>query len=272
MKNGTAAAAVRAIKGSIIGIGAVLPGVSGGVMAMSLGVYEPAVEALARLRKNFKAAVAFLLPLAVGVAAGVLLGSTVLEMLMERFAQQVTLLFIGLVAGSVPEFVAQANRDGFKKRYLILLGLGMLAAALLAMVDGAQTGPAEQLLPWQYVVSGAVLAAGSIIPGISTSMIMLQLGWYQPFLAAISAMDAAAMACIALGAVACAVLTLWAVRQIFLRVHGPACWFVLGFLVVSMALVFPPLGAEGLLLNIVLLVGCAAGYGMTLLGRRIGEN
>ena len=113
--------------GAVIGIGGVLPGVSGGVMAVSLGIYKPMIDALAGFFKSPRKNCLFLLPIGIGAVVGFLLGAVALSGLMERWYTQVMWLFLGLVAGGIPSFIKEANERGFKWRYLIATAAPILS-------------------------------------------------------------------------------------------------------------------------------------------------
>ena len=121
--------------GVVIGIGGVLPGVSGGVMAVSLGLYKPMIDALAGFFKAPKKNFLFLLPVGLGAGLGFLLGAVVLSKLMRRWYVEVMWLFLGLVAGGIPSFLHEANERGFKKRYLIATVLAVGMGARVTVLD-----------------------------------------------------------------------------------------------------------------------------------------
>lgn len=250
--------------GMVIGIGGVLPGVSGGVMAVSLGLYEPMIDALASFFKTPKRSFLFLLPVGLGAALGFFLGAVVLNRLMERWYTQVLWLFLGLVAGGVPSFLKEANERGFKRRYLLATVLGAaLASLMLLLKDGsAHVADAARLTPLMAVVSGAIVSVGTVIPGISTSFILMYLGWYKAMMDAFASFDATTILFLGLGAAGCIVLTVKTARWLFDRFHGWAYYAVLGFLLASAVLIFPGFAWEwGQLVNLLLAAaGVLAAY------------
>ena len=260
--------------GAVIGIGGVLPGVSGGVMAVSLGLYRPMIDAIAGFfkapRKNFF----FLLPIGLGAALGFFLGAVALAGLMRRWYDEVIWIFLGLVVGGVPGFVREANERGFKKRYLLATAAGAAVASLLLIFERDPSGAADVArlmaaltLPTpqaQAMISGAVVAVGTVIPGISTSFILMYLGWYRAMMDALANLDVTTVLFLALGAGGCFVLTVKAARWLFDRFHGYAYYAVLGFLIVSAALIVPEL-APGVELLVSLVLAALAAVGAYLL-------
>ena len=117
---------MRLLKGAIIGIAAILPGASGGVLAVSMGVYRPVIDAVVGFFKAVKRNALFLLPLGLGGVVGLLATSRLVEWLMANWRMPVMYALIGLVLGGVPSFMKEANQHGFKKRYLFGTAFGIV--------------------------------------------------------------------------------------------------------------------------------------------------
>lgn len=246
------------LAGLVIGAGGILPGVSGAVMAVSFGIYRPMLDAIARLRRNFRESARFLLPIVVGGVIGLMGGALLLDWLIERYMALLMFFFIGLIGGGVPAFIREANEGGFKSRYLFAFIGGALIASLLLLFEPSSqaiSNQAELLTPLQALIAGAIIVVGAIIPGISTSCILIYLGWYAAALTAISEIQLATLVYFCLGSLVFAGLTIKLVRWLFSRFHNYAYYAVLGFLFVSIALIFPGFSADAILfLNLLLLL------------------
>lgn len=262
---------LRTLCGFLIGIGGILPGVSGSVMAVSLGLYEDMLDALADLFHSFRKHILFLLPIGIGSALGLVLGALGLTGVMRTYETQVLYLFLGLVAGGVPSFIREANEQGFKKRYLLatLLGAALASALLLLKVSGRELAEVERLSPLMAILAGAILAVGAVVPGMSTSFILMFLGWYKAAMASIANVDVVTILCLAAGALLCALALLRGTRWLFRRFHGYAYYATLGFLLVSAALIFPGFPHGGAL--IVSLLLAAGGFVLALLLDKVGK-
>lgn len=257
------------VLGLIIGIAGITPGLSGGALAAAMGIYEPIIRALGSLLRNFKQSALFLLPLACGGLVGVLAFSRVMEWLMLAYPSQVKLLFLGLVAGSLPALIREANRTGFRLRYVLAT-----ITALTLMYRGAE------LLAWprvtdgtfsalHYAYFGFIYAIGSIIPGISSSFVLIHIGSYDDLLRAIATANAPVLVPAALGFGLGIVLLVRAVERTFARYHGLAYYSIIGFLLGSALLIWPDITlgwmlvvdatvfVGGIMLSTVLLKLCA---------------
>ena len=253
----------RIICGIALGIGGVLPGVSGGILAISLGVYEKMMLAIGTLFHKFRENFRYLLPLGIGGVIGILLGSTVLSMLISRYEAQLISLFTGLVLGSLPELFSQVRLDGprIKIKHIVaaLLGLGVVLLFALGESTVVGTAAVSELTIPGALLAGAVLSVGTIIPGISSSFILVYLGLYPAVIATIaSVMDFKTLATsgfsAALNTFAAHFLSLAAmagafalvsigiiklVNRMLKRHHATSYAAVIGFVLGSVALVLP---------------------------------
>ncbi len=229
--------------GAVIGLGGILPGVSGGVLAVSLGLYEPILDAVSSIFKTPRKSIIFLLPIAIGSVFGFLIGAYAISGVLKRHNTLVTFLFLGLVAGGLPSYVKEANDRGFKKRYLLATLAGaLLASSLLLLEREAAVADLERLTPIEAAISGAVVSAGAVLPGVSTAFILMYLGWYKAMMAAFSTVDIPTLIFIGAGAAGCFVSTVKLARWLFDRYHGWAYYCVLGFVLISACLIFPGFG------------------------------
>lgn len=253
----------RVFKGFIIGVAAILPGASGGVLAVAMGIYKPVLDALANIFKSFKSSVRFLLPLGLGGLIGLLAVSKLVEYLMLNFKEPTMFALIGLVLGSVPSLIQEANARGFRKRYLAASILGAGFIVLFTVLNKALTVTGHwPFNGWTSALGGGILAAGTIIPGISTSFLLLHMGLYEPMLAALTGFDILMLLCMGAGVVVTAGALVLFVRRMFDRHYGYAYYAVLGFLIGSIVPVFPGItwGLTALLDLALFAAGIIGGY------------
>ncbi|HEY8392895.1 MAG TPA: DUF368 domain-containing protein [Capillibacterium sp.] len=256
----------RFFLGLAIGVAAITPGLSAGVIAAAAGLYEPVIHALVHFPKEYRKSIVFLLPLGLGAGSGILLFGRVMERLMLTAKFQVIYVFLGLVAGSMPALFKEANRRGFRKRFLwaavvafgLVLGTGRLLAWFPQQTAGQKLEAATALL------GGAVLAFGTIIPGISSSLILMYLGLYEKLLAAFIGWDWPVLIMLAVGFGLTALLMLKLVDLLFQRYLGFAYYGVIGFLFGSMVMIFPGFRRGFLLLldGLLLLASAALSFGL----------
>lgn len=234
----------NALAGLLIGIGCVLPGVSGGVMAVSFGLYRPMLDAVLGIFHDTRRKLLFLAPLALGGAAGLLLGARCLGTAMRLYEKPMLCLFTGFILGGVPDLLAEAEAGGrFRRRWLGALAGGVLLALPMALLRAQGVERALSLTPLQALAVGLAEGVGTVVPGLSTSFLLMNLGWYQAYLNALAHPQAGVLGLVALGFAASALASMKAVQWLFDHARGYAYYAVLGFLLVSVALVFPGFGS-----------------------------
>lgn len=224
------------LAGFLIGAGCILPGASGGVMAVAFGLYRPMLDAVLGFLRAPKKHLLFLLPIGIGGVGGIVAGALCLSGAMARHERLMLFLFTGFILGGIPDLLQQAG--SFRKRRLLSLGAGLLCALPLALL-GNPDAALVCLSPAQSLLTGVLEGIGTVVPGISTSMVLIRLGWYQAYLTAVSTLAFPQLVFIVPGFALSALVCMRTVQWLFERHTGHACYAVLGFVLVSVAVVFP---------------------------------
>lgn len=178
------------LKGIVIGIANIVPGVSGGTMMVSMGIYDKLIHCITHLFSEFKKSVKFLFPIAVGMLIAIVGSSFALKELFERIPIQTNLLFVGLILGGLPAIWKNVKGKSVKIGHIIAaLVFFALVAGLAAM--GETEGAAANLsfsvtnVLILFVV-GVITSATMVIPGVSGSMVLMLMGFYEPILVTIT--------------------------------------------------------------------------------------
>lgn len=278
-----AAWCLRLIKGIVIGTGFIIPGVSGGVFAAIFGIYQPMIHFFADIRKDFVKNIQFFLPVGIGMLISIVLSS---KLLASFFAQaEIPLLwfFIGCVIGTLPSLYKQAGLEGRKPRHLwVCLGTIICGWLFLFSLQGllSHVTIATDTL-WVWLMAGALMGLGAIIPGLSPSNFLLYLGIYQLMMQRLGNMDLLVLLPVTLGALLCVLLLSKAFDRLFAKAYAGMYHFILGIIVASTLMIIPWNGkvlesgeAAAYTLPLLLLsigtclMGIALGYGMSLLEKR----
>lgn len=224
--------------GFIIGVAAITPGLSGGILAIVLGVYAPALDAVMTITHNFKKSVSYLMPLGIGALLGLAVFGLVMKQLLANFEQTVIYCFIGLIAGSLPSLLKQATKEGIKKVYFVFLTIAFAIGLFFSFaVAGNNTSTVTS--PLVLIVSGVFLAMGILVPGISSSFLLMQLGSYNEIINSIATLNILNLIWIGTGALAFFLITAKLINMAFKRYHGYAYFTALGFLFASVITAFP---------------------------------
>ncbi len=261
----TAHYARRFLAGFMLGVGGMLPGVSGSVLAVAFGLYGPILDALATFFKNVRENLKLLLPVGLGGAAGLYVVAVILNRVLERYEAPLIFLFCGLIVGSMPALIreAKAESGGLKKRFLFATAAGFALSMLLLLIEREPGGAAETAVgPLQSAITGALLTAGSILPGFSMSFVLLRLGWYGPMMVAFTSLNIPLLLWAGLGAVIAAVSLIGLMRMLIKKHPGPTYCLVIGLMAGSMIASLPkvPLAWGSLIYALLFVVGALAAW------------
>lgn len=228
---------IRMVKGCLVGIGAILPGLSGGVLSVIFGIYDPMIRFLSNITKNFKANVLYFIPVGVGGLLGVLLFSVVVKAAFGRFAAQFVCLFIGFVIGTFPSLYRQAGKKGRSTSDLVMLAFW--AVLIFALMFLGKDMPHVEPNTVVWLLAGATVALGFIVPGMSPSNFLIYFGLYDKMAAAIAGFDFGMLIPFCVGAVLCIVALSKLVAHLF-DTHYPKMFHaILGMVIGSTVAIFP---------------------------------
>lgn len=230
---------VRVIQGAIIGAGAILPGISGGVLCVVFGIYRPMMAVLAHPFKNLKLYWKMFIPIAIGWAAGFVGLAGAIAKLLSLNAAAIVSLFVGLIAGTFPSLLREGAKNGKSKGMWIALAISTIA--LLSFFYTLKLSTSTAVTPsfgW-YLFCGALWGISLIVPGMSSSSLLMFLGLYQPMSAGIAALDFNVLIPFAIGIVATVLLLARLVNHLFDRHYGIAFYCVIGFVIASTIPIIP---------------------------------
>lgn len=178
------------LKGMVIGIANIIPGVSGGTMMVAMGIYDKLIHCITHIFKEFKKSVLFLLPIAIGMGIAVVGGTLGIELLFEKFPVQTNLLFIGLIVGGLPAIWKKVKGNSIRFGHILAFAAFfalVVVMAFLGETEGNAVDLSFNLMNVLKLFGVGVIAAGTmVIPGVSGSMVLLLLGYYNPIVSAIN--------------------------------------------------------------------------------------
>lgn len=238
-KDSVAAWVIRFFKGMLVGIGAILPGLSGGVLAVVFGLYEPLVKFLANIRYKFIQNVRFFLPVGIGGLLGVFAFSAVVDYAFTNYAAQFIWLFIGFIAGTFPSLYKTSGKEGRKAGHWVLLVV--ISVGTFFLMHWMQTINNVTIQPntWVWLASGLLVGLGLIVPGLSPSNFLIYVGLYQPMAAGIKQLDFGVIIPITLGLIICILTLAKLVAWLFKKYYAFMYHFIIGIVIGSTAAIIP---------------------------------
>ncbi len=229
---------VKILQGALIGLGAVLPGISGGVLCVVFGIYKPLMELLSSPFKCFKTHVPKLIPIFIGIVIGFLGVANLLAFLLDRYPAQSVCVFIGLITGMLPSLFREAGEQGRSKASYISMIIAMIFIfALLGFLSAASIVITPNF-GW-YLFCGFCLALSVIAPGMSFSTLLMPLGLYEPFVAGIGHLDFGILIPGGIGALATVILFAKAVDTLFKRHYSVAFHAIVGVVIAATIMIIP---------------------------------
>jgi len=166
------------LKGLVIGMGKVIPGVSGSLLAISMGIYEEAIKKIENIWESKKESILFLGPLGIGILISVLLGSGILLHFLETYYVFTVTVFIGLIVGTVPQIVKKEKIT--TKDWISIAGIVLMFYILEKYLKLPTFTPDGSFISNSYIIIlGFIDAATMVLPGISGTATYMMLGSYE---------------------------------------------------------------------------------------------
>lgn len=172
------------IKGFFVGIANIIPGVSGGTLAITLGIYEELIEAISHFFKKIKSNIKFLIPIGIGAFTAIVIGTRIIEISLEKYTLPTILFFTGLILGGMPMLFGKIKKNIKPSYALIFLATFALVIGIMFLKTGNDVVLVD-LNAWGYFklfLVGVIAAATMIIPGISGSFMLMVMGYYEPII------------------------------------------------------------------------------------------
>ena len=209
----------RFLKGIIVGLGGVAPGLSGSVLLIIFGLYQKTLEALGTLLTSFRKNVRFLAPLVAGMFLGVLLFSKLIDFFLNTYEMPTRFCFLGLILGTLPMVWREVNKEGFSGKYYAVIALAALAGTWFFSVNPNAFPQVTVPTLLQKLLLGVAVAATAIVPGVDPAVFLSTLGFYEMYVSALANLDFAILipmvGGLAIGAVAISFAMSWLFRRFY---------------------------------------------------------
>lgn len=229
---------LQIFQGALVGLGAVLPGISGGVLCVVFGVYKTIMEFLADPFGKMKTHLPLLIPFGIGGVLGFLGVANVLSLLLEKYPAPSICVFIGLITGMMPSLFREAKQQGRDKKSWISLVIAMIFIfSLLISLKVFSVNITPNFI-W-YLFCGFCLALSVIAPGMSFSTLLMPLGLYEPFVAGIGHFDLAVLIPGGIGALITVILFAKAVNSLFEHHYSVAFHAIVGVVIAATIMIIP---------------------------------
>lgn len=263
---------IRMLQGALIGLGAVLPGISGGVLCVIFGIYKPIMELLSHPLKTLKKNAMLLLPVLIGLAFGFLGIAKILGFLLETYPDASVCVFVGLIVGMFPSLFREARQQGVSGKDYVSLAIAFVLVFTLLITLQFVSFTIEPNVGW-HIFCGFCLALSVIAPGMSFSTLLMPLGLYTPFIAAIGDFDFSVLIPAGFGALLTVLLFAKAVDYLLEKHYSVVSHAIIGVVIAATLPIIPYASfASGVVPCIVNTVCLAGGVAAALLLDRLNSS
>ncbi len=187
------------LKGIVVGLGAIAPGLSGSVLLVIFGLYQKTIAAISTIFKNFVKNLKFLIPLGCGILLGVILFSKLVDFLLDNYEMQTRFAFFGFILGSIPLFYNEVKKKGFKPKYYALVAAAFALGILLFYFNSDLFPEVTNPNFLHSILLGIVVAASYVVPGIDSAAILSALGMYDIWVSSLADLNFAVLIPAAIG-------------------------------------------------------------------------
>lgn len=232
------AAGLKFFQGALIGIGGVLPGISGGVLCVVFGVYKTIMELLSHPFQTIKKNYQVLIPLILGGGFGFIVVARLLGFLLERYPDPSVCLFVGLIAGMLPSLFREAGIRGRSKGSFVSFGVCFSVVLSLLLCLNMVHAVMTPNFAW-YLFCGFCIALSIIAPGISFSTLLMPLGLYTPLVNGIGSFQLDVLLPAGVGALLTVVLLAKAVDRLMENCYSIVFHGIIGIVIAATIVIIP---------------------------------
>ena len=247
--------------GIAIGSGAILPGISSGVFCVIFVIYEKLIDSILNFfkfpKKNFK----FLLPIFIGMFIGVFIFSNLINYFLIKFPIQTKSIFIGLILGSIPSLFKEVNKNyKFKLKYLLFTLISFILGILSVFLESnISTNIASVNFNFLYLLlSGFLMSIGVIVPGVSSTVILMLMGVYSSYISSISSLYFPILIPLGIGLLLGSIIFMNITNFLLKKFYIQTFYTIIGFTLGSIFVLFPNIQYDlnGLICIICISIGC----------------
>ncbi|MCL2143254.1 MAG: DUF368 domain-containing protein [Methanomassiliicoccaceae archaeon] len=261
------------IVGFLVGAASMLPGISGGIVAVLFGIYERLIDDVNHLRAKIKEDLGFLLTVGCGILLGLLVFVYITKFLLDEYFVATMFLFVGLIIGQIPELLKITKRgEPVKAPYVIWFAIGIGVMMCLLALELVGEGGGEAVIESSGIavglvlsfLAGAILAVSKIVPGISGSTVLLALGLYTWMLTIIKDFELVYLLPFGIGFIFAIFAFAKVMGHILERYHHPLYYFITGLTIGSVILIIMITDVAGFADVLIGIAACAVGIVISL--------
>ncbi len=228
-------------KGILIGAGAILPGISSGVICVIMGIYEKLLDSVLNFFKDIKNNVKYLFPIVFGGIIGIILFSNLLNYFFYQFPIQTKSIFIGLIIGTIPELIKEVNKkEKYNRKNIIYMIVAMIIGVGTVILENrlhiSELGDVNFIY---IIICGIIMSLGIVVPGVSSTIILMLLGIYPLYLQSVANLYFPVLIPLGIGLLIGSIVVMKITKKLLDTHYGKTFYCIIGFSIGSIFILLP---------------------------------
>lgn len=242
-------------KGVLIGAGGILPGISSGVLCVIFGIYEKLLDSVLNFFKDIKKNFKFLLPIVIGGIIGVVVFSKILQIALYKYPLQTKSIFIGLILGGVIILFKDINKEEkFEIKNIVYIAISMLIGIGMVVLENKIGNNSVLNTNYMYLIlSGFLMSIGIVVPGVSSTIILMIMGTYSLYLSSIATLYFPVLIPIGIGLISGGLIFMKIIKFLLNKFYTQTMYSIIGFTIGSIFVLIPEVNS---LIDFLLVVLC----------------
>ena len=228
-------------KGILIGAGAILPGISSGVICVIMGIYEKLLDSVLNFFKDIKNNVKYLFSIVFGGIIGIVLFSNLLNYFFYQFPIQTKSIFIGLIIGTIPELIKEVNKkEKYNRKNIIYMIVAMIIGVGTVILENRLHISELRDVNFIYIIiCGIIMSLGIVVPGVSSTIILMLLGIYPLYLQSVANLYFPVLIPLGIGLIIGSIVVMKMTKKLLDTHYGKTFYCIIGFSIGSIFILLP---------------------------------
>ena len=233
------------IKGIFIGAGAILPGISSGVLCVIFGIYEKLLDSVLNFFKEVKNNFKFLFPIIIGGFIGVISFTRIIEYLLYKYPLQTKSIFVGFILGGAILLFRDINKEGKSKtkNYICLIISLVIGFLMVILKDKIEINSLENVSFAYLIFCGFLMSFGIIVPGVSSTIILMLLRIYPLYLNSVSNLYLPVLIPMGIGIIIGSLILMKGIKVLLDKFYAQTMYAIIGFTIGSTFVLFPTISS-----------------------------
>lgn len=245
---------INFIKGFLAGIFNITPGLSGSILLIMLNLYDKCIYEISNIFKTPKKSILFLLPIGLGIVLGIFLFSNIIYLLIKNYKKETFIVFSGFIFGTIPHLINKSIKNKFKKKYLIPFFIAVILGTIMLLFKQKNIYYSidySYISIIKYISIGIILSISTIIPGISSTILLSVFNFYGIYILSIAKLKIIILFFILIGFLLMTFFLSKIINYFLNKYYSYTYFFILGFTISTIPTLFSfNIGIKNLIISV----------------------